>query len=177
MCACECACAWRRRPRLWCRRRWEPVGLGSQGSGALSLRSRPATESRGAGTGEVPAGRALGARPCRTPSWGPVGTEGGTNCKCVSNLREGLSWPGAGVGVGGQERCWEGARCLYDDFPYGPPAALVLGREQVGSCRDRRGLTRLRGPFVIFLSVGSLLPSSSAFWIGRRPVDRDSVSL
>lgn len=33
------------------------------------------------------------------------------------------------------------------------------------------------GPFVIFLSVGSLLPSSPAFWIGRRPMDQDCSSL
>lgn len=34
-----------------------------------------------------------------------------------------------------------------------------------------------QGTFVIFLSVRSLLPRSSAFWIGRRPMDPDCFSL
>lgn len=166
-CACECA---------RCRRRREPAGLGAQGRGALGVRSRRAPESGGAGAGEALAGRALGARPCRTRSGDPLELEEELTVSVSRTWREGFSWPGArgGGGAAGRERGADGG---FPSRRTGSPAALVPGREQVGSRGDRGGPTCVRGPFVISLSVGSLLPSSSAFWIGRRPADPDCFSL
>lgn len=91
----------------------------------------------------------------------------------VSRTRAGAS-PAEQGSVAGEARGW--ARVSVGTFPGG-----CAGCSQPSGLygeRPGKGVTfasGLAGPLVIFLSVNSLLPGSSAFWIGHHPTGQRHV--
>lgn len=139
-------------------------GWGPRAAARWAHRAGGPPQSRGAGAGEAPAGAALGAQPCRTCSGDPLELEEeltvSVSQTCAGASACGELGRGAGKAPGGGR---VSLRRLSVKEGKGSPQLSSSGENRWVTVETAAGVLGVPRPFVIFLSVGSPLPSASAF--------------